>query len=655
MKSLLVKPGVRGRVLALGVIGVLGMVCVSGVDLWSSASVSAINGAASQIREANDLEYRMRVALLEARRYEKDFLLAPTGDLPPRHAAAISGAFDAINALPELLADHPKELDALREIRGSIQDYVAEFNSLQDDVQVLGMNENLGLLGQLRASVHAVEAKLDTLDIPAAKIAMLMMRRHEKDFIVRLDVKYGEQLAQRLPEFAAALDAADIPTETRANLLALMANYQQTFARFMRATLMQKQSAAALNTLYDGLEQHLEALDTDFALVARDAGDAAAAQAWHADILSLASLGLVVLLVVGMSWAVARGIIRPIRLLTVAMTRLADGDWSTGVPGIARDDELGRMAKAVDVFKVNSQAAARLTAERDAARAVREQRTICVAGLVQEFETQVGDVVKLLSSSATELLSTAQSMSSTASRTDQQAAAVAAAAEDASSGVQTVAAAAEQLTSSIGEISRQVAQSAKMAGAAAADAQRTDVVVQALAEGAETIGHVVGLITAIAGQTNLLALNATIEAARAGDAGKGFAVVASEVKGLANETARATAEIGAQVSQIQAATKQAVTAIQGIKGTVEAISSVAMAIAAAVEQQGAATAEIARTVQQTATSAQAVMNTVGGVRQAANETGTAARQVLAAAGGVLRQAGLLTDEVSQFVSGVEAA
>jgi methyl-accepting chemotaxis protein len=181
------------------------------------------------------------------------------------------------------------------------------------------------------------------------------------------------------------------------------------------------------------------------------------------------------------------------------------------------------------------------------------------------------------------------------------------------------------------------------------------VVVQALAEGAETIGHVVGLITAIAGQTNLLALNATIEAARAGDAGKGFAVVASEVKGLANETARATAEIGAQVSQIQAATKQAVTAIQGIKGTVEAISSVAMAIAAAVEQQGAATAEIARTVQQTATSAQAVMNTVGGVRQAANETGTAARQVLAAAGGVLRQAGLLTDEVSQFVSGVEAA
>jgi methyl-accepting chemotaxis protein len=200
-----------------------------------------------------------------------------------------------------------------------------------------------------------------------------------------------------------------------------------------------------------------------------------------------------------------------------------------------------------------------------------------------------------------------------------------------------------------------VTQSTKITGEAVADARRTDTIVRALAEGAEKIGHVVGMITDIAGQTNLLALNATIEAARAGDAGKGFAVVASEVKSLANQTAKATEEIGIQIAQIQSATKEAVDAIRGITGTIEEVSSISVSIAAAVEEQGAATAEIARNVQQTAQSAMDVTVNIGNVSQAATDTGAAADRVLSAAGDLSRQAEQLNTEVSTFIAEVRAA
>jgi methyl-accepting chemotaxis protein len=218
-----------------------------------------------------------------------------------------------------------------------------------------------------------------------------------------------------------------------------------------------------------------------------------------------------------------------------------------------------------------------------------------------------------------------------------------------------VAASAEELSSSISEITRQVAQSAKITEKAVADARRTDTTVRALAEGAQRIGQVVELISSIAGQTNLLALNATIEAARAGDAGKGFAVVASEVKSLAGQTAKATEEIGAQITRLQNETKDAVEAIKGITTVIEEVSSIATAIASAVEEQGAATAEIARNVQQTAGSAQMVTTNIAGVSEGAASTGAAADQVLSAAGELSRQAESLSAEVSGFVADVRAA
>ena len=300
--------------------------------------------------------------------------------------------------------------------------------------------------------------------------------------------------------------------------------------------------------------------------------------------------------------------------------------------------------------------AASREAEQHQARAVAEAvRKAAMAQTADGFSGRIGGLVGVLSSAAGALQLTAESMSATATRTNGRASTVASAAEMASAGVQTVASAAEELSASILEIGRQVLQSTTITNQAVTDARHTNALVQALSDDADRIGHVVGLIANIASRTNLLALNATIEAARAGEAGKGFAVVASEVKSLANQTADATKEIGAQIGQIQLATREAVEAIRRISGTIEQVGAISTSIAAAVEEQGAATAEIARSVQQTAESTRDVTVNIGGVSQGATDTGTAANHVLQAAAGLSRQALELTSEVGSFVAEVRAA
>jgi methyl-accepting chemotaxis protein len=292
---------------------------------------------------------------------------------------------------------------------------------------------------------------------------------------------------------------------------------------------------------------------------------------------------------------------------------------------------------------------------QEALLAERQQRGRRVDALLQEFEHSAGTEVGSLATAATELRGTAEALSNTTSQTTAQAASVAAAVEQASVNVQTVAAAAEELSSSISEIARQVAQSSAIAGRAVEDARRTDSIVKTLAGGAQKIGDVVGLINSIAGQTNLLALNATIEAARAGDAGKGFAVVASEVKSLANQTAKATGDIRAQIAEIQNATTEAVQAIATIAQTIDELSGIAAAIAAAVEEQGSATQEIARNVHEAASGTQEVSTHIIGVSRGAQETATAAGQVLRAADELSQQAEHMRADVGQFIEAVQAA
>jgi methyl-accepting chemotaxis protein len=372
--------------------------------------------------------------------------------------------------------------------------------------------------------------------------------------------------------------------------------------------------------------------------------------------VSLASLVAMVLIAFGAAGGLFRGIARPISIMTGVMNKLAANDTGIDVPSLDRKDEVGAMARALEVFKQN--AIERLQLEEQA-KAVQESATAekrrAMQTLAQEFEAKVGGLVQSLSSAAAEMEATAQTMSATAQQTTNQSTSVASAAEQTSASVQTVAVATEELSSSIREIAEQVTKSSTIANRAAHEAKQTDETVQALAAGAQRIGDVVALISNIAGQTNLLALNATIEAARAGEAGRGFAVVATEVKELASQTARATEEIASQISTIQEETRTAVAAIQTIGATIDEMNSIAAGVAAAMEEQGAATSEIARNVQQAAQGTQVVTGNILDVKSGAGQTGSAAAQVLAAAQELARYSDDLGRQVDSFLAGIKAA
>ena len=379
----------------------------------------------------------------------------------------------------------------------------------------------------------------------------------------------------------------------------------------------------------------------------------------QAALLRLLAVGGGLLLAVGFivlaAVVLGRRLVRPVVTLTGTVGRLVARETDVVVPEQARQDEIGNMARAIEVLRQNAVAADAAAREQMAEQDAKLERGRRLEAVVAGFERDVAGVLAQLTEASKGLGGTANSMSTSAGTASRQVNEAATAAEEASAGVQSVAAATEELTASIGEINRQVAQSARMAGQAAEDARRTDAKVQALAEAARTIGDVVGLINSIASQTNLLALNATIEAARAGDAGKGFAVVASEVKSLASQTARATEDIGAQIGQIQAATQEAVTAIRAITATITEVSAIAMTIASAAEEQGAATAEIARNVQHTAENTRQVSVNIGGVAGAAQQTDADSQFVLGAATGLSAHADALHNTVEKLVQGVRVA
>jgi methyl-accepting chemotaxis protein len=460
------------------------------------------------------------------------------------------------------------------------------------------------------------------------------------------------------------LDSArSIVSDTR--LLGTINSLATTVKRFSAATREAIQAEADKKELVDVkalpvANQILELTRTALDTAERNADEAktqATTELSRANRLSFAMTVVMMLSLVGSVIFSFIGVARPLTRLNGALGKMAAGELNIEIPGANRGDEVGDVAKTVVVIRGNAEQKARdeAGAKANQDKHAAEQRKADMVRLADTFETAVGEIVDTVSSAATRLEASASTLTSTAERTQQLTAMVAAASGEASTNVQSVASSAEEMASSVNEISRQVQESARIASDAVEQARTTNDRVGELSKAASRIGDVVELINTIAGQTNLLALNATIEAARAGEAGRGFAVVASEVKALAEQTAKATGEIGQQITGIQAATQDSVNAIKEISNTIERLSEISSTIASAVEEQGAATQEISRNVQQAAEGTQLVSSNITDVQRGAGETGSASSQVHSAAQSLSRDSNRLKLEVDKFLDNVRAA
>jgi methyl-accepting chemotaxis protein len=492
--------------------------------------------------------------------------------------------------------------------------------------------------------------------------AVLLVRVASWRYLATMDPKGPATFAANVEKANAAIDklgktaSAERLSAQLAPIRASLKDYAASFGDVSGGLLQsgevyEKSLRAANQKINEATETARTSLEADFV-----AAKAAAEQAVSRTITAQAIVsGIALVLGLGLAFFIGRSIVAPVTGMTAAMTKLAGGDKSAEIPAQDAKDEIGEMAKAVDVFKQSMIRADALAAEQRAEQEKKEQRHKKIEGYVTDFDKAVQQALGTLASAATEMRSTAESMSATAEETSRQATAVAAATQQTSTNVQTVASASEELSASISEIAQQVERSSSITRTAVDQAKTTSITVGGLAKAAQRIGDVVKLIQDIASQTNLLALNATIEAARAGEAGKGFAVVASEVKALANQTAKATEEISSQVTAIQGATGQTVAAIEAIGGTIAQVDEISSAIASAVQEQSAATQEIAGNVQQAARGTSEISQNIAGVTQAASETGAASSQVLSSATELSQQAEKLRAEVDGFLANIRAA
>ena len=646
------------QIMAIGVVGLIGLLAFGAIYQVGSWSQDSSRSVANNARIIFDLDRRLSIEMLEARRNEKNFQQRRNESYAKAHAelvAVIDRDFTRLEALTRS-SDLGALLDKVKLAHDGFKKYSLDFTSLVAAEIKLGLNETLGLSGALRGAVHDIEARLKEIDDPRLTSWLLMMRRNEKDFMLRRDQKYVAEIKKSGAEFTKALSAVAVAPPVMAEITSKLANYQKEFAAWAETATQVAEYDANMMKTFRGFEPLMVEIAKSVEGLYKGAEATEAAIRDSVRMWMLIAFALSVVLVTGLSLLIGRSISNALASMVSAMTRLAGGDFKIAIPGLGRKDEIGEMAGAVEVFKNNMIEAERLRAEQlEAEQRQAEQRKADMRELANAFEGAVGEIVETVSSAATELEASANTLTKAAERSQSLATTVAAASEEASTNVQSVSSASEELTSSVNEISRQVQESSRVASEAVDQAQKTNSRVSELSKAASRIGDVVELINTIAGQTNLLALNATIEAARAGEAGRGFAVVASEVKALAEQTAKATGEISQQISGIQAATQDSVAAIKEIGDTIGRMSEISSTIAAAVEEQGAATQEISRNIQHAATGTQEVSSNITDVQHGATETGSASAQVHSAAKSLSSESNRLKLEVSKFLNSVRVA
>lgn len=643
------------RIGALSLLAALAIALLMGVFFYTdralqSAGLEQSGYAALDVRAAE-----LRVAALEMRRREKDFLLRRDEKYVTDYMTAVAAAQETLSAMQALPASEDIRAD-VDVLSNGLSAVAAQFERVVGAMRELGLTEEEGLQGQLRAAVHNVEKQLEAANLDALTIKMLMMRRHEKDFMLRNDLKYIDRIDARRAEFDPLLAASGLPDAQKAEISGLMDVYQKGARAYADGKLGLDGEIARVSELFAELSPSFQRINEAATAGAQNAARSLeAVRSWSRDIF-LGAGGVSLVVCLGLGVLIGRSITVPLNRMIEVMKRLTEGEFTLDVPHKETGSEIGQMARALEVFRETGLRTRELEEEQKAREIqAREEKRVMMQSLANSFDQSVGRIMGSLSSSSGALNETARSLSQVSTATSTEAESVAAASEQTSVNVQMVASAAEEMSSSISEIGRQVRNASASSQKAAEAVQQTGSQIHKLADMANRIGDVISIISEIAEQTNLLALNATIESARVGEAGKGFAVVAGEVKALATETAKATESIAGLVRDIQDETRTAVSSVEDIGKVIKDLENASAAIAAAMEEQGATTEAVARNVSEAATGIGEVTRSIQSVNGGAVQTSSASGQVMSAAQDLSSQAETMRVEVEKFLATIRAA
>jgi len=606
--------------------------------------------SSKELELVNEVNYKF----LNARRVEKDFIIRHDEKYVGRHHNNSKQVHADILEMKENVSV-AEDIQILEDFEQGYLAYDKQFAQVVENVRTRGLTYKDGLEGKLREAVHTAESKLKTYQSPELTASMLMMRRYEKDFMLRKDSKYVESMAKQLKDFKKKLSYFGASLAEKKELFSLLSDYHKAFNELAKMELKNDEDIKELSKVYAIAAPKLESLSARISERNEKKLKEAEEIAGHAFTGIVSAIVCSTVLCLFLAIVIGRKISQPVVALSDCLLELSENNLDVNVPGQQRKDEIGDMAKSVEVLRENSIKMRELEAEQKLEQEKQLVRAEKLEMLTNDFENSVSELISTLSSASTELGSTAQSMSSVAEETTAQATSMTEASQETSGNINTVASASEELSASIKELSSQVHLTSQATNSATDDVNKTSKRIEGLLEASEKIGEVIELIQGIAEQTNLLALNATIESARAGDAGKGFAVVASEVKNLAQETSKATEQIGEEVNLVQNEIRNAVDAIKNIETKINDVNSSTTAIAAAIEEQEATTDEITRNTHSSASNIEELSSNADNLNIAAQTTGTSANDVLIASSELSKQTEVLKTKVSDFLSQVKAA